>query len=301
MSKIITVLGATGNIGSKLSHILLQQGHKVLAVGRNASKLSALRDAGAEIAEGDLLDQAFLTSLFQRSDAAFILIPPKFDAADFPAYQDEVGQTIVNAIKESGLRQVVHLSSHGADQLDKKIGPIRGVGKQEQRLNAIEGLNVVHLRPTYFMENTLANLPMLQQGDVVYGGLKPETKSPMIATADIAARAAEILASEIKGKSHQLLLGDREYSQTEVASIMGAALGKPHAQYVQVPYEAVAQGMRQFGIGESTISQYGEMYEGLETQGIFEKDARTPENTTPTSFETFMQQVLAHMHQPAQA
>ena len=45
----------------------------------------------------------------------------------------------------NGLRYAVHLSSCGA-QVPEGTGPIAGLHSSEQKLNAISGLNVVHLR-----------------------------------------------------------------------------------------------------------------------------------------------------------
>jgi nucleoside-diphosphate-sugar epimerase len=55
MKKTVLVTGATCNIGSYIIPQLIKGGAAVRAFVRNASRASALRDAGAEIIEGDFV------------------------------------------------------------------------------------------------------------------------------------------------------------------------------------------------------------------------------------------------------
>lgn len=49
---MITVMGATGNVGRKITERLLKAGEAVRAVGRNHQALDELADAGAEVVAG---------------------------------------------------------------------------------------------------------------------------------------------------------------------------------------------------------------------------------------------------------
>jgi nucleoside-diphosphate-sugar epimerase len=51
----ILVTGATGKVGSRLSQRLARRGHQVRALARDPTRAVALREAGIELAEGDLL------------------------------------------------------------------------------------------------------------------------------------------------------------------------------------------------------------------------------------------------------
>ena len=57
------IMGATGNIGSKLANILLDKGEKVKVIGRSAERLQPFVDHGAEAAVGDVSDVGFLTNV----------------------------------------------------------------------------------------------------------------------------------------------------------------------------------------------------------------------------------------------
>ncbi|KUG06155.1 SDR family NAD(P)-dependent oxidoreductase [Solirubrum puertoriconensis] len=300
MTKHIVVTGATGNIGGHLAHELLRRGHRVTAVARSAEHLEALRQAGAEVRPGQLSDVAFLTDVLRGADAAFLLLPPNVTAPDNLAYQDALGQAIAEAVRASGLQQAVNLSSIAAD-LPEGTGPIVGVHRQEQRLNAIEGLNVVHLRPAYFMENFLPNIGLILGMGINGSATRPEVSFPMIATQDIAAYAAALLAGPaLPGGQHaHLLLGPRNYSMQEVTAILAAAIGRPELPYVQFPYDQAKQGMMGAGLSESMAGLYIEMTQTLNAEKAMVHEVRTPENTTTTTLEQFAQQVFAPAYQAA--
>ena len=53
MKKKIVILGATGTVGSKISAILLNEGHQVTLVARHTEKLEKFRDLGAKVIAAD--------------------------------------------------------------------------------------------------------------------------------------------------------------------------------------------------------------------------------------------------------
>jgi uncharacterized protein YbjT (DUF2867 family) len=106
---MLVITGATGNIGSKVTGILLARGQKVKVVGRNAEKLKGFVDKGAEAAEGDLKGTGFLTKALSGASAVFAMIPPHYTAPAFRAYQNEIGASIATAIRNSGITHVVNL------------------------------------------------------------------------------------------------------------------------------------------------------------------------------------------------
>ncbi len=293
MSKKITVLGATGNIGTALVHHLLGQGHHVIAVARPSARLDALTQAGATAHAGDLHDAAFLTGALRGADAAFLMVPPSMAAPDVLAYYAQIGEATVRAVRESGLKQAVNLSSNGAD-LPAGTGPILGVHYQEARLNAVDGLAVAHLRPAYFMENLLSNVGMIQHMGITGGAMRPELSLPMIATKDIAAYAAELLnGAPLAGHSVHNLLGPRNYSQQEATAAIAQAIGRPELPYVPFSYDDAHKGMMGAGLSENMASLYIEMTRSLNEEKLMVHEARTDASTTPTTLEEFTQEVFA--------
>jgi len=284
---MLVITGATGKTGSKLTEMLLARGLKVRVVGREAAKLKAFTAKGAEAAVGDMADKAFLTKAFTGAEAVFAIIPPNFGVADYRAYQDSLGKTIIAAIKDSGVKYVVNLSSQGA-HLPERTGPIKGLHDQEERLNKLEGVNVLHLRPTYFMENLLMNIDLIRKMNIMGSAIRGDVKFAMIATKDIAAYAAErLIKRDFTGKSVADLLGERDLTLNEAAVIIGKKLGKPDLAYVAFPYEDAEKGMVAMGLTPDMSRLYVEMSKAL-NDGLFAVNIpRTKQNTTPTAFEAF--------------
>jgi uncharacterized protein YbjT (DUF2867 family) len=284
---MIVITGAAGKTGSAVSEALIAKGQKVRVIGRDAAKLKGFTSKGAESAVGDLGDTAFLTKAFKDADAVYALIPPNFGVADFRAYQKQIGESIVAAIKGSGVKYVVHLSSQGA-HLPDRTGPIAGLHDQEERLNRLDGVNVLHLRPTYFMENLLMNIDLIKKMNIMGSAVRGNVKFAMIATKDISAYASERLAKrDFSGKSVRDLLGQRDLSLDEAAAVIGKKLGKPDLKYVAFPYDDAEKGMVSMGLTPDMSRLYIEMSKAL-NDGLFAVNiARTRENTTPTSIEEF--------------
>src|SRR6185436_15934573 len=107
----IAVMGASGNIGSKVTEHLLAGGHTVRAIGRSAEKLAGLKARGADVLLGDAADEAFLTRAFTGADGAFTLVPTDLGSPDVRADMERVGTSIAAAIAKSGVRHAVAISS----------------------------------------------------------------------------------------------------------------------------------------------------------------------------------------------
>src|ERR1700739_1962887 len=235
------ILGASGNTGSIITDTLLSKGKKVRVVGRDASRLQRFVRQGAEAYTGDVNDAAALTKAFSGAHAAYLMLPPITSRED----QERESDAIAKAATESSLRYAVHLSSYGA-HVPQGTGPVTGLHSSEQKLNAISGLNVLHLRAAYFMENNLAAISMIQEMGIFGHALLPDLKLPMMATRDVGDYAAQrLLDMDFSGKQTRELLGERDLSMTEVTTIIGRGIGKPDLRYVQFPYDQVQQVLEQ--------------------------------------------------------
>lgn len=257
MSKTYFVIGATGNTGHRVAQELAQAGHTVRGLTRNPAK--APETPGVTYVQGTLQDKQVLQQEFAQADAAYVMIPPAYEAQDFIAAENQMADTVKEALEASNLRQVVVLSSQGA-HLSEGNGPIKAVHYLENRLKEIDNLNAVFLRPPYFYENAFGSLPLIQHQGIMGSAMPADKPIPMIATADIGAEAANRLqALDFKGIEVEDLLGPEEYTQSQVAEVIGAAVNKPELKYVQFPPEQARQGMIQSGMTPSLADLYVEM------------------------------------------
>jgi uncharacterized protein YbjT (DUF2867 family) len=283
------ILGASGHTGSIIADFLLSKGKKVRVLGRDPGRLERFVRNGAEAFTANLSDATVLTKALTGARAAYLMLPPVTSRQD----QERQSDAIAKAAKESGLRYAVHLSSYGA-HVPEGTGPVAGLHSSEQKLNAIRGLNVLHLRAAYFMENNLAAIGMIHRMGIFAGALLPDLKVPMISTRDVGDYAVKrLLDLDFSGKQTRELLGERNLSMAEVAAVIGRGIGRPDLRYEPLPYDQVQQGLTQMGIPPDTAAVYIEMYKAINTGVVAAQEPRSPENSTPTSFEKFVQDVFA--------
>jgi uncharacterized protein YbjT (DUF2867 family) len=282
------VTGATGHTGSIIAKKLLAERKKVRVVGRNIERLTSLASLGAEPFAADITSKEAMSAAFDGASAAYVMIPPDLASPDYAAHQDQVIEAVVSAFERQAPAHVVVLSSLGADKPDR-TGPIAGLHRLEERLNRVSGLNALYVRAGYFMENTLPQAGVIQQMGATAGPLDASLKISMIATRDIGTFVADqLLRLEFRGHQTQELLGQRDLTMTEVTAIIGQAIDRPDLQYHQIPYDQFAGFLMQMGASQRTANLMVEMAEALNSGRVRGLEARSEQNTTPTSYEQFV-------------
>jgi len=285
---LYVITGASGNTGKLIARGLLEAGKKVRVISRKAENVADLAARGAETAIGDLSDAGFLKSAFSGADVLYAMIPPDYQSWNFREYQNIIASAQVDAALSAGVRYVVTLSSVGA-HLPEKAGVVQGLHDMENKWNSVSGLHVLHLRPTYFMENTLGQVATIRQAGIMGSPLKGEMKFPMVATKDIADLAVQrMLDLDFSGTEVQYVLGPQDVSYNDVARIMGAAIGQPDLKYVEFGYPETKQAMMTgWGLSENVADAFMEFMQTANAGRLFEDVRRTPANSTPTSLSDF--------------
>jgi uncharacterized protein YbjT (DUF2867 family) len=287
------ITGATGNTGKVIAEKLLAAGQKVRVVGRSAEKLQPFVAKGAEAFTGSVDDAAVMTRAFTGARAVYTMIPPDMKSKDFRADQDRTSDALAAAIEKAGVTHAVTLSSVGADKREK-TGPVVGLYNLEQKLNRIAGLNVLHLRAAYFMENLLPQIGVVRSMGMLAGPLKGDLSLPMIATRDIGDYAGDALAKlTFSGKQTHELLGARDVTMKEAAAIIGKAIGKAGISYTNAPAMMLKPAMVGMGISSNVVDLLLEMSDALNSGHMVALEKRSPENTTPTTIEWFAANVFA--------
>jgi uncharacterized protein YbjT (DUF2867 family) len=271
------VAGVTGHVGSVVAEKLLAGGQKVKVLVRDAAKGAAWSKKGAEVAQGDLSDAAFLTGALKGATGFFVLLPPSYQATDFVATQRTTSDAVASAVKASAVPHVVMLSSIGAD-LAANNGPIKGLHYLENVLRAT-GTKLTAIRAGSFQENVhMAIGPAKAMG--MFFNMSPSADYPMpqIATKDIGALAAEMLLSP-PAKSEIVDLHGPAYSTRQVAEKLGEALGKK-LNVVDVPAAGHVAALRQAGMSQQLSELFAEMYAGFASGAITPKGDRLVQGKT---------------------
>jgi len=295
------VMGASGNTGHIVANNLLTRGEKVRVIGRNSVHLQPLTSKGAEPFIADVTDASALSKAFHGADSAYVMIPPNLTSKDPLGHSNRVSDAIAAAVQKGGIKNVVALSSVGAE-LASGTGPVVGLHNLEQKLNQIGSANVLYLRAAYFMENTLPQANAIHQMGNAVGSLRADLRIPMIAARDIGTAAADVLLHPtIHGKQTRELLGQRDLTYNEVTSIIGKTIGKSDLKYAQASDDQFRGALVQMGMSEAVAKLLVEMTQALNAGKMHPLEPRTPQNTTPTAYETFAAEVFApaYEHQAA--
>jgi uncharacterized protein YbjT (DUF2867 family) len=268
MKYVIT--GGAGNISLPLSLSLLKAGHQVTVISRNASNVKELTDAGATAATGSVEDAGFLAAAFAGADAVYTMVPPMHNPENWKAEIAAIGKNYVEAIKTSGVKYVVNLSSVGA-HLPDGVGPVSGLYQVEKLLNTLEHVNIKHLRAPYFFNNLLANVGMVKHMGIIGANFAlPEGKFPIVASVDIAAVAAEeLLALDFTGHAVRYFASD-EVSTDRIATELGKSIGKPDLKWLLFTDAQALEGMLQAGLPASIAENYAEMNHALHNGAMTE-------------------------------
>lgn len=258
------ITGGAGNISKPLALQLLASKHQVTVIGRSEVNLKELVAAGATAAIGSVEDLSFLTKTFSGADAVYTMVPPKWDAEDWKGYIAGIGKNYSEAIKNSGVKKVVNLSSIGA-HMELGCGPVSGLFHVEKVLNELTGVDIKHLRPGFFYTNFLANIAMVKHMHIIGANYGENSLLTLVHPTDIAnAAAEELMALSFTGQSIRYVVSD-EKTTSEVAAILGSAIGNPALPWMNFTDEQTEAGMLQAGLSAEVAKNYAEMGAAMRT------------------------------------
>ena len=288
---MIVITGATGQTGSKIAELLIGKNDKIRVIGRSMERLNRFVEMGADAMAGDQSDAQFLTNALAGADAGYLLVPPKFDSTDVRKYYNALGDAAMTAIRKSGIRKIVFLSSLGADK-DQGTGPVLGLHDVERKLEMMKNTDIVFLRAGYFMENTLMDIHRIKNQRIIGNHLAPDAPIITVATRDIAMKAADLLSARtFTGHMIVELFGQR-ISYREMARTIGAKIGMPGLTYVQFSEKDAMEGMVGMGLSSNVAESFVGLAKGINAGNIATvlEDPNKP--TAPTEFTKFVEDVF---------
>jgi uncharacterized protein YbjT (DUF2867 family) len=285
-------MGASGNVGSKVTDLLLRNDQKVRVL-QHGRKLEEFGARGAEVVTGDALDADDLRRLFEGAAAALVLLPDVVADPQFVATRSRMSRTIAGVLRATGVGHVVALSAVGADRADA-AGPPAGLHELEQRLHELEGTNVLILRSAFYMDYLLANLPLIRSQQINGSVIDGDLKFPMIATQDVAREAAErLVRRDFSGHQAKALLGPEDVSMREATRAIGSLLDLPELPYVEFPPDGVRDALQAAGMSDEAASLIVDLQIALNEGRPFHGVQRTAETTTSTRLEDLLGKALA--------
>jgi uncharacterized protein YbjT (DUF2867 family) len=259
----IIVTGSLGHISKPLTQELIQKGHAVTVISSRPEKQKDIEALGAKAAIGTMEDPDFLSATFKGADVVYLMeaigAGSYFDQnLNVMAALNQIGNNYAQAIRQSGVKHVVHLSSIGA-HTNKGNGILAFHYNVENILKQLpDNVAIKFMRPVGFYYNMFAFIPTIKaQGAIVqnYGG---DEKEPWVSPLDIAAVIAEEIEKPFNGREVRYIASD-EASPNEVAKILGEAIGKPDLKWLVIPDEQSLNGMLAAGFNPQVAKGLVEM------------------------------------------
>ena len=247
----ILVTGAGGKTASYVVEQLIEEGFPVRALVRRLDERSdRLTSLGAEVVVGDFLDIESLRSAMAGIKRAYFCYPPA----------DRLLEATTNfaiVAKEVDLEALVNMSQFEVrDAHQSHLANQHWLG---ERVLEWSGLNVTHIRPTFFAEMSLIlNAKTITSEGKMYLPYGDGKHAPVSAE-DIARVVVGVLTNPgpHTGEIYKVT-GPEDLSIAEIAEIFNTALGKP-VEYVDIPLEVWQKALADLSLSPFLIQHLGHM------------------------------------------
>jgi len=272
----IVLTGSLGNIGKTLAKDLVQKGHRVTVISSKNERQKDIEALGAKAAIGTMEDVDFLSATFKGAEIVYLMetlgaFGSFFDQnLDFIAAINKIGNNYKQAIQQSGVKHVVHLSSIGAHS-DKGNGILAFHYNVENILKQLPAdVSIKFMRPVGFYTNMLGSIRTIKTQDAIIQNYGGDKKEPWVSPLDIASVIADEMEKPFEGRKVRYIASD-ELTSDEVAKTLGEAIGKPHLKWLIISDEQFLNGMLAAGMNHQIAKGFTEM-QASQRSGVLYED-----------------------------
>ena len=297
----IIITGSLGNISKPLATSLIEKGHAVTIISSNPGKKKDIEAIGAQAAIGSIEDIPFLTKTFTGADAVYTMLPPfKFEENPNLDAREEARRltgNYVEAIRQSGVKKVAHLSSIGA-HTDKGNGLLAFHFVAEQVLKQLPAdVAITFMRPVGFYYNLYQFMDIVKgegflkgfvgtfmtlryyglmgllQGKkgLIVSNYGDEDKMPWVSPIDIAAAITEELTTPSTGLKVRYVASE-DLTCNQIAKTLGAAIGKPYLKWVTISDKQMLDALLKFKLPLPLANDIVEMNASQRNGGMLFED-----------------------------
>lgn len=286
---MIVVTTPTEKIGLQVVKHLLSANEAVRVIVRDPARLDPEVRGKVDVVQGSTDDENVLSRAFEGAESLFWVVPPSFQANNDREYYLQFTRPACRAIRNQRVKRVVGVSGLGRG-MEIDAGPVTASFEKDAEIEST-GVDYRTLWCPSFMENMLGQVePIKNQGMFFLPG-RPDLKTRHVATRDIASSGAKLLLDRSwSGQGGLAALGPEDLSFNDMAAIMTDVLGKP-IRFRPITGESYRAQLMQSGANEIFAEGLAKMYVAKEN-GLDDAEPRTAENTTPTSFRQWCEEVL---------
>ena len=288
---MIVITTPTGQIGSQVLESLVGSGEHLRLVARDLSGIPADTRQRVEVIEGSHGDPAVVDKAFDGADAVFWLTPPDPRAESVEAAFVGFTRPAAEAFNRHGVRRVVGVSALGrGTPWAARAGYVAGSLAMDD-LIASSGAAYRALTNPSFMDNIARQAESIRTQGMFFSPIDGDRKLPAVATRDIAAAASRLLLDDNwSGVGEVPLLGPEDLSFNNMAEIISEVLGT-QVRFHQTTFEAYKDRFVGFGMTDAMAQGMTDMA-WAKNEGLDNAVQRTPENSTPTGFRQWCEEVL---------
>ena len=298
----IIITGSIGNIGKPLTKELVEKGHAVTVISSKAERQKDIEALGAKAAIGTMQDPDFLSATFKGADIVYLMetwegIGSLFDKdVDFEAGMRQIGNNYKQAVEQSGVKRVVHLSSIGAHS-EKGYGSLSVHYRVENILNQLPNdVSIKFMRPVGFFTNIFRSMQTIKAQAAVISNHGGDDKEPWVSPLDIASAIAEEMELPFAGRTIRYIASD-EVSPNEIAKVLGEAIGNPELKWLVIPDEQLLNGMLGAGINPQLANGMVEMQASQRSRLLYEDYYRNKPTLGKVKLKDFAKDFAQVYHQ----
>ncbi|MGN7413169.1 NAD(P)H-binding protein [Paenibacillus sp. SAF-068] len=268
----ITVLGSLGNINRNYLPSLIADGHDVTVITSSKDRIADIEALGAKPAVGSNLDVEFLAQAFAGSDVVYLMISGINYASGTDMRQTaiDLAENYKTAVLKSGVKNVVNLSSVGADNAN--AGILYSYHYVEDALNSLESVNIVHIRPVGFYSNLFADMQSLKTQQTIFSPISVDIPQGWVSPVDIANVVYAMISHTPAGKSAKFIVSDWATGNDWLNALAEEGI---EAKYQQISVETLAENMKKIGFHENTANGFAQMNRACENADEFYASLRT--------------------------
>ena len=269
----IIITGSLGHISKPLTETLVQKGHAVTVISSKSEKEKDIEALGGTAAIGTMEDADFLAATFTGADVVYCMVPPvNFFSPTYDTIVSypKIGNSYAQAIQQSKVKRVVHLSSTGA-HLDKGTGIILGHHLVDNILKELPpDVAITHIRPVAIYYNLLGFLGAIKNTGNIGANYGAEDKIAWVSPIDIAAAIVEEIVKPFEGRKIRYVASD-ELTCNEAAGILGEAVGKPDLKWFIISNKQMQSILEVTGMAPHNAAGLVEMQASMHG-GVFFED-----------------------------
>lgn len=236
--RLILVFGATGQQGGSVAAALLKAGWPVRALVRDpaSNKSAALRNAGADIVQGDLGDAASLRAAMEGVHGVFSVQPSSPGGTVTDEDESRFGVAVADLAHACGVAHLVY-SSVASVEAGVGLGHFESKARIEAHIATLP-LNATVIRPSTFMEMLVMPAFGLDSGHFHFF-MRPDQPMGVIAVRDIGKYVTAIFADPARFAGATLDLVGDTVTGRDLAALFTEAAGRA-ITYARFPDEVLA-------------------------------------------------------------